>query len=92
MPGWRRSSHSRPRAIFGLCDTKLPTIELVIIELFYCVYGSCLVRESYESETPRATGDPIGWQKHLGNVPHLLKQGCEFVLGGIITEVSDKDF
>ena len=91
MPGRRRSPHSRPRAIFGFCDTKLPAIELVIIELLDSVYGSCFVRERYESETPRATGDPVCWQKHLGNVPHLLEEGCKFVLRSIITKVSDKD-
>jgi len=92
MPGRRLSPHSRPLAIFGFCDTKLPAIELVVIELFDSVCNRCLVRERHESETPRATAHPVGWQKHLGNVPHLLKQGCEFVLGSIITEVSDKDF
>jgi len=92
MPGRRLSPHSRPLTIFGFCDTKLPAIELIVIELFDSVCNRCLVRERYESEPPRATGDPVGWQKHLGNVPHLRKQGCEFVLGCIVTEVSNKDF
>ena len=84
--------HSRPRAIFSFCDTKLPAIELVIIELFDSIYGSWLIRERYESKPSRATGNPVGWQKHLSNVPHLRKQGCEFILGCIVTEVFDKDF
>jgi hypothetical protein len=92
MSGRRLPSHGRPRAILGLCDAKIPAVKLSAIELLDSVYSSSLVREPDESEPPRATGDPVNRQKHLGNVSYLCKQAGEFALGSVKTEVSNEDF
>ena len=92
VSGRRRSPHCRSRAIFGLGDTKLPTVELVIIEPLDGVCNSRLLRERYKGEPPETTGDPVGREIYLCNVSHLRKEGCEFILGSIETQVSDKDF
>jgi hypothetical protein len=85
-------THGRPRAILGLGHTNIPAVELSAIEPLDGFCNSRPVREPDESESPGATGDPINRQKHLGNVPHLRKQAGQFALGGVKTEVSDKDF
>ncbi len=86
------STHGRPRAILGLGDTNIPSVELLAIEFFDSFCNRLLVRERDEGETSRATGDPVNRQEHLGNVSHLRKEAGEFALGSIKTEVSDKDF
>jgi len=86
------STHGRPRAILGLCDAKIPAVELLTIELLDSFCNRRFVREPDESEPPRATSDPVNRQKYLGNVSHLRKEAGEFALGSIKTEVSDKDF
>ncbi len=86
------SAHGRPRAILGLCDTKIPAVELLAIELLNSFCYRRFVRERDEGETSRATGYPVNRQKHLGNVSHLRKEAGEFALGSVKTEVSDKDF
>ena len=86
------STHSRPRAILGLGDTNIPAVELLTIEFLDGFCNRRRVRERDEGETSRATGDPVNRQKHLGNASHLRKQAGEFALGGVKTEVSDKDF
>lgn len=86
------STHSRPRAILGLGHTNIPAVELLAIELLDGLCNRRFVRERDEGETSRATGYPVNRQKHLGNVSHLRKEAGEFALGGVKTEVSDKDF
>ena len=86
------STHGRPRTILGLGDANIPAVELLTIEFLDGFCNRCLVRERDEGETSRATGDPVNRQKHLGNVSHLRKEAGEFALGGVKTEVSDKDF
>jgi hypothetical protein len=86
------STHGRPRTILGLGDTNIPAVELLTIEFLDGFCNRRLVREPDESEPPGATGDPVNRQKHLGNVSHLRKEAGEFALGGVKTEVSDKDF
>jgi len=85
-------AHGRPLAILGLCDAKVPAIELLAIKPLDGVYSRRVVRESDESEPPRLTGDPVNRQEHLDNVSHLRKKAGKFTLGRIITEVSDEDF
>jgi len=91
MPGRRCTPHRRSRAIFGLGDTKLAAIELVVIEPLDGICNSRLLLERYKGESPHATGDPVGRQVDFCNVSYLRKQGCELVLSSIETEVSDKD-
>jgi hypothetical protein len=85
-------THGRPRAIFGLGHTNIPAVELLTIEFHDGLCNGCRVRKRDESETSRATGDPVNRQKHLGDVSHLRKEAGEFALGSIKTEVSDKYF
>jgi hypothetical protein len=86
------STHGRPRAILGLGHTNIPAVEFSAIEFLDGFCDRRLVRERDESETSRATGDPVNRQKRLGNVSHLCKEAGEFALGSIKTEISDKDF
>jgi hypothetical protein len=86
------STHGRPRAIFGLGDANIPAVELLAIEFLDGFCNRRRVRERDEGEPPRATGDPVNRQKHLGNVSHLGKEAGEFALGSLKTEVSDKYF
>jgi hypothetical protein len=92
MSGSRLSSHGRPLALLGLGDANIPAIELLAMESLDSLGNGRLVREPDEGKSPRATGDPVNRQKHLGDVSHLRKEAGEFALGSIKTEVSDKDF
>ncbi len=78
------------RAIFGLRNSKTPTLELLAVELLDSLNDTYLVREFDERESPRATGAPIGGQEDFYNLTDLGKEVFELALRSIVTQVSDK--
>lgn len=93
MPGhgaFAKGDRRPLQAIFGLRNSKPPTLKLLTVELLDNLNDTYLAAEFDERESPRATGAPIGGQEDFYNLTDLGKEVLELALRSIVTQISDK--
>ena len=79
------------RAVPGLADPEIPSVELGAVEFLDRLRDRCRIPELDEGKSTWFIGDAVDWEKDFRDLTHLSEQGFEICLRGLVAEVPNED-
>ena len=79
------------RAVPGLADPEIPSVELGAVEFLDRLGDRFRISELDEGKATRSIGDSVDRKKDCRDLTYLPEQGLEIRLRGLVAEVTDED-